>query len=123
MLVRVAGSPYDATTIAVVLASVLLVYARPRRLGAITGADGVFAFPGAETGLLPDVGFIATTRLPLSDRTTVIPFPPDLAVEEASPSQRRGEMAAKARIYLGGSTRLCGSAGRNASRSMCGARG
>lgn len=106
VLVRMAGSKYDATTIAVLLASLLLVYARPRRLGAVTGADGVFTFPGAETGLLPDVGFIAAARVPLIDRTKVIPFPPDLAVEVASPTQSRGDMAAKARIYLGGGTQL-----------------
>ena len=106
VLVRMAGSKYDTTTIAVLLAALLLVYARPRRLGAVTGADGVFAFPGAETGLLPDVGFIVAARLPLIDRTKVIPFPPDLAVEVSSPTQSRGDMAAKARIYLGGGTRL-----------------
>src|SRR5579862_8054054 len=57
VLVRVAGSGDLATNIAAVILSTLLIYVRPRRLGRVTGADGVYRFPGAETGLIPDVGF------------------------------------------------------------------
>ncbi|HZS89658.1 MAG TPA: Uma2 family endonuclease [Chloroflexota bacterium] len=107
VLVRVAGSGFDATTIAVELASELRNYARPRRLGRVTGADGVYRFPGAETGLLPDVGFVGVDKVALiTDRSKLLPFAPDLAVEVASPSQGPNEMAAKARTYLVGGTRL-----------------
>src|SRR5918911_3459730 len=55
VLVRVAGSGDLATNIAVALAAILFTFVHPRRLGRVTGADGVYKFPGAETGLLPDV--------------------------------------------------------------------
>ena len=108
VLVRMAGSSFDATTIAFNLGADLRAFARPRRLGVVTGADGVYKFPGAETGLLPDVGFVEATKVPAIDRTKPIPFAPDLAIEVASPSQKLGsdEMAAKARRYLQGGTRL-----------------
>lgn len=106
-LVRVAGSGDEATTIAALMLTALNVFVVPRRLGRVTGADGVYRFPGAETGLLPDVGFYAAERRALvTDRSKPIPFAPDLAVEVASPSQAAGEMAAKARVYLRGGTRL-----------------
>jgi len=106
VLVRVAGSPFDATTIALILAATLLSFVRPRGLGAVTGADGVYRFPGAETGLLPDVGFVGADKVPAIDRRRPIPFPPDLAVEVVSASQDEEAMAAKARRYLRGGTRL-----------------
>jgi len=59
------------------------------------------------TGLLPDVGFyVAEKRALIVDRTKPISFAPDLAVEIASPAQGPSEMAAKARVYLAGGTRL-----------------
>jgi len=44
--------------------------------------------------------------IPDDDDEKPIPFAPDLAVEVASPSQNSDEMAAKARTYLRGGTRL-----------------
>lgn len=106
-LVRMAGSGNEATTIALAVASELRAHAVPRRLGVVTGADGVYKFPGAETGLVPDAGYYsAERRVLISDRTKPLPFAPDLAVEVASPEQRPGELAAKARLYLSGGTRL-----------------
>ena len=107
VLVRVAGSGELATNLAIAIASHLFAFVHPRRLGRVTGADGVYRFPGAETGLIPDVGFYGADRFPLvTDRSKPIPFPPDLAVEVASPSQDADELAAKARRYLDGGTRL-----------------
>jgi Uma2 family endonuclease len=107
VLVRVAGSGYEATTIGLTIAAELRAYARPRRLGVATPADGVYRFPGAETGLLPDVGFIAASKVPfIVDRRKPMPFAPDLAVEVASPDQDADAMEAKTRLYLGGGTRL-----------------
>ncbi|GAC1399432.1 MAG: Uma2 family endonuclease [Chloroflexota bacterium] len=107
ILVRMAGSGKRATTIAAELLGELRAYVRPRRLGLVTGADGVYKFPGAETGLLPDVGFYSAERDALIvDDEKPIPFAPDLAVEVASPSQDADDLAAKARIYLRGGTRL-----------------
>ena len=107
VLVRVAGSGNRATTLAVVLSSALLTFVRSRLLGVVTGADGVYKFPGAETGLLPDVGSYRAERVSLiNDEDKPIPFAPDLAVEVASPSQDAREMAAKACVYLRAGTRL-----------------
>jgi Uma2 family endonuclease len=107
VLVRVAGSGEEASTIGLDLGAELRNYVRPRRLGRVTGADGVYKFAGAETGLVPDVGFYRAERRPLvRDRCKPIPFAPDLAVEVASPDQRPDELAAKARFYLRGGTRL-----------------
>ena len=106
VLVRVAGSAFDATTIAGIILAALLGYARSRRLGAVTGADGVYKFPKAETGLLPDVGFVGAAKLPLIDKKKPIPFAPDLAVEVASPAQNHSDLADKAQRYLEGGTRL-----------------
>jgi Uma2 family endonuclease len=106
-LVRMAGSGEEASTIAVELTSELRNYVRPRRLGRVTGADGVYKFPGAETGLVPDVAFYAAAQRGLvADRRKPIPFAPDLAVEVASPDQRPDQLAAKVRRYLGAGTRL-----------------
>src|SRR5437016_2021197 len=105
MALKEAGAIRSA---AVETATVALnAHVRPRRFGVVTGADGVYKFPGAETGLLPDVGFYAAEHRELIvDRTKPIPFAPDLAVEVASPSQDVGAMAAKAQQYLRGGTRL-----------------
>ena len=94
VLVRVAGSGDEATTIGATIVGELYAFVRPRRLGVVTGADGVYKFPGAETGLLPDAGFYAAARRAL------------IAVEVASPSQKQNDMDAKARTYLRGGTLL-----------------
>jgi Uma2 family endonuclease len=107
VLVRMAGSGFDATTLGFELGAELRNYARPRRLGRVTGADGVYKFPGAETGLVPDVGFLTAAKVALiADRGKPIPFAPDLAVEVASPDQQPEALAAKARTHLDGETRL-----------------
>ncbi len=107
VLVRMAGSGDEATTIAHYFGVALTTFVQPRRLGIVTGADGVYKFPGAATGLIPDIGYyMAARRVLVTDRSRPIPFAPDLAVEVASPSQDADDMAAKACAYLGGGTRL-----------------
>ena len=107
VLVRVAGSGFDATTIGGNVYAALRAFALPRRLGVPTPADGVYKFVGAETGLLSDVGFVEASKVPLIvDRRRPIPFAPGLAAEVASPDQTADDMAAKARRYLHGGTRL-----------------
>jgi Uma2 family endonuclease len=107
-LVRMAGSGQRATMIAAILLGALIAFVRPRRLGVVTGADGVYKFdPVRETGLIPDVGFYVAARQSLIvDPNKPIPFAPGLAVEVASPSQSTGDLAAKAALYLAGGTRL-----------------
>jgi len=107
VLVRVAGSGKRATTIGGNVYFALRSFVQPRRLGVPTPADGVYKFAGAETGLLPDAGFYVAARDALiTDPTKPIPFAPDLAAGVASPDQTALDMAAKARRYLRGGTRL-----------------
>jgi Uma2 family endonuclease len=107
VLVRVAGGGNRASSLGAAIGALLYAFVRPRRLGIVTGADGVYRFPGAETGLIPDVGFYGAERAALiTDEDKPLPFAPDLAVEVASPSQDAEDMAAKARTYLSGGTRL-----------------
>jgi len=107
VLVRMAGSGEEATIIGTEIGGELRAYVRAHRLGVVTGADGVYKFSGADTGLLPDVGFYAWERHPgHRPGPRPVPFAPDLAVEVVSPDQKPDEMAAKARLYLAGGTRL-----------------
>jgi Uma2 family endonuclease len=107
VLVRMAGSGEEATRIGGLLLIALGSFVYTHRLGVVTGADGVYKFPGAETGLLPDVGFYARERHPdHRPSPRPVPFAPDLAVEVVSPDQTADEMAAKARTYLTGGTLL-----------------
>jgi len=107
VLVRMAGSGEEATNIAGIIFGVIFAYVRPRRLGRVTPADGVYKFPGAETGLLPDVGYYNSALFArVMDKKRPIPFAPEVAVEVASPEQTAADMAAKAARYLGGGARL-----------------
>ena len=107
VLVRMAESGKRASTIAGNVYAALRAYVQPRRLGVVTPADGVYRFPRAETGLIPDVGYYVADRDRLiEDEDKPIPFAPDLAVEVASPTQGAAEMATKARLYLHAGVRL-----------------
>ena len=107
VLVRVAGSGLWATTIGRRLAGRLGDFVEDYNLGAVSGADGVYTFPGAKTGLLPDAAFIdAPHRTLVRDINKPVPFAPDLAAEVVSPSQDAAAMAAKVQVYLRGGTRL-----------------
>ena len=107
VLVRVAGSGTWATTSGRRLGARLGDYVDEHDLGLVTGAEGVFKFAGAETGLLPDVGYLAAARADLIvDLGKPIPFAPDMAAEIASPSQDAGDIAAKVHQYLRGGTSL-----------------
>ncbi len=105
VLVRMAGSGQQATALGMKLGARLFVHVEARGLGVVTGADGVYKFPGAETGLLPDVGFYHQARQSLiKDPTKPIPFAPDFAIEVASPSQGRAELTEKAHTYISNGT-------------------
>lgn len=112
-LVRMPGSGFDAARIALRLASALLIYVEDRGLGAVTGADGTYNIttPGTtlETGLVPDVAFVATARMPTANSPDYRKAPhlaPDLVVEVVSPSQYHPGMNAKAQLYLDAGVRL-----------------
>jgi len=105
-LVRVPGSGVAAAEATAAISFGLHAFVRPRRLGVVTSASGIFTFPNVETGLVPNVGYYVARRALIVDHTQPIPFAPDLAVEVASPSQDADNLAVKARTYLHGGTRL-----------------
>jgi Uma2 family endonuclease len=122
MLIRMAGSGLRASTIARRLAGRLGDFVDDHGLGQVTGADGVYKLPGAETGLVPDVGFFHAARQPLiKDPNKPIPFARDLAVEVASLSQDRADMGQqRPRCILTEGRNWCGSCGPTILRSMYG---
>jgi Uma2 family endonuclease len=56
--------------------------------------------PGRQTVLQPDVSFVRADRLPPRPWDAYFAFPPDVALEVRSPSERRGHVTRKVRIYL-----------------------
>ena len=86
-----------------------------RRIGDHVEANDLGETFAAETGFLisrdPDTvrgADVAYLRRELADRITEthIPFPPDLAVEVASPNDRPGEIAARTDEWLGAGSRM-----------------
>ncbi len=101
-LVEEMPSGFRSTRIAALFVAYLVMYARPRKLGEVCGADGGFILQrDPDTVLSPDAAFIRADRLSPSDQAIVgfLPTYPDLAVEVLSPSNRAGEVARKVEIY------------------------
>ena len=90
-----------ASVLAQWIGALLVMWVRPRRLGAVTGADGSYILTrDPDTVVVPDVAFVRWERLPgrrIPDG--YIPVPPDLAVEVISPPDRPGEISRKQAIY------------------------
>jgi Uma2 family endonuclease len=82
-------------------------FLRGRRLGVVTGADGMMRLVSGRVRM-PDVAFVSWASLP-GRRIPDEPIPnlaPDLAVEILSESNTRGEMALKRQEYFAAGTRL-----------------
>lgn len=87
---------------------VLRAFVKEHRLGIVTYPDNGFqiSLPGQpDTVVAPDIAFVRAEQVP-PRRTKYLAVAPDLAVEIASPTQYRPEMAAKARLYLAAGVRL-----------------
>lgn len=86
----------------------LLAFVLPRRLGAVTGADGSFVISqDPDVVLVPDAAFVRGDRLPaLTERGRFYRGVPDLAVEVRSPSDQWRDIEAKVGRYLAAGTRL-----------------
>lgn len=98
---KVPGAGGEASALASWIATLIILYVRPRRLGMVTGADGTYIIlSDPDTVVVPDVGFVRQQRLPGGVRPErYIPIPPDLAVEVRSPSDRPGDIAKKLELY------------------------
>src|SRR5947209_10015707 len=97
-LIRMPPEGGEASSIGVLLTGAILTFVLQHGLGRVTGEQGGYDL-GPDTVLAPDVGFMRADRVPPRDSPLYArawPGAPDLAVEVASPSQYRPEMAAKA---------------------------
>ena len=94
------------------LAHVILLFVDVQGLGAVLPPETGFDLSGSgqpNTVLAPDVAFVRADRMPSRASATwdaYWPLAPDLAVEIASPTQYRPELAAKAHRWLAAGVRL-----------------
>lgn len=97
----------EESAIALLIGHLLISYVKPRKLGIVSGSDGMMKILSRRVRI-PDVAFISWSRLPggkVPDR----PIPemaPDLAVEVLSDSNTRKEMSNKLREYFTAGVKL-----------------
>ena len=90
------------------IGTLLEVYARPRHLGVVCGAETGFILErDPDTVRGPDVSFVRQDRIPPEGEPEGYwPFAPDLAVEIISPNDRYREVEEKVEDYLKAGVRL-----------------
>ena len=107
VLVEKAMSSSREASLAVFITTYLVIFAQPRKLGRVLGADGMLRL---RLGLvrIPDVSFIARSSFPDGKlpKEAIWRIAPDLAVEVLSKSNTRTEMARKRQEYFTAGTRL-----------------
>jgi Uma2 family endonuclease len=91
-----------SSAIGVLIAGLMAVHVRQRRLGYVTGADGGYQV-GRER-YIPDAAYISKARQPTQPGDAYNPQPPDLAVEVLSPSNDADEVRIKIANYLAAGT-------------------
>jgi Uma2 family endonuclease len=92
---------YEESELAMLIGTLLNNYVRPRKLGIVTGPDGILQlFPGLVR--IPDVAFACWDRFPGRKRPKArIPhLAPDLVVEVLSRGNTRAEMTRKLTEYF-----------------------
>ncbi|MGD0540363.1 MAG: Uma2 family endonuclease [Tepidisphaeraceae bacterium] len=98
---------FDESLIAMRIAQLLLNFVMPRKLGIVSGPDGMMRII-PERIRIPDVAFVSFDRLP-GRKTPGVPIPdlaPDLAVEVLSESNTPQEMQIKLAEYFAAGVRL-----------------
>lgn len=104
LIVMPPPKPYNSEIAAEILYH-LKAYNKQHNLGRITGADGAYRL-SEETLLVPDVAFIAHTRIPESYERGVskaYEAAPNIAVEVISPTE---QVRKKTRTYLDAGTQV-----------------
>jgi len=98
---------YEASVVAMVIARILGNFVASRRLGLVSGPDGMFQLL-ASTVRGPDVAFVSRDRLPDGrfPRDAYPAIAPDLVVEVLSPGNTRAEMARKRIEYFHSQVKL-----------------
>jgi Uma2 family endonuclease len=98
---------FEESILAGLLLSLLRAFIYPRKLGVVSGADGMMRlFPGLVR--IPDVAFASWNRIPgrRFPRVPIAGFAPDLAVEVLSGGNTPAEMARKRQEYFSAGVRL-----------------
>jgi Uma2 family endonuclease len=98
---------YEASVVAAAISEILRRFIVPRRLGLVSGADGMFQLL-ASSVRGPDVAFVSREQLPGGNFPTEAypPIAPDLVVEVLSPGNTKGEMSRKRIEYFHSQVRL-----------------
>ena len=98
---------FEASVVAATIARILGNFITPRRLGLVSGADGMFQLLSTSVRG-PDVAFVSMARLPGGKfpRDAYPAIAPDLAVEVLSPGNTKGEMSRKRIEYFHSGVRL-----------------
>jgi Uma2 family endonuclease len=98
---------FDEGALGLSLGRYLLGFVEPRRLGWVSGADGMMRIVRRQVRM-PDVAYVSRERAPGGKRPKgpIAAVSPDLAVEVLSASNTPAEMARKRREYFEGGTRL-----------------
>ena len=98
---------FDASVVAATISSLLGKFVSMRRLGAVSGADGMFRLL-ASSVRGPDVAFLSRDRFPNGQfpQEAYPSLAPDLAVEVLSPGNTKAEMMRKRIEYFHSGVRL-----------------
>jgi Uma2 family endonuclease len=86
-----------SSELAILIASALLAFVRPRKLGRVTGEGAGYIVAGRR--LSPDVAFVAAARQDQLAREGYNPIAPDFVVEVVSPTDREPAIRRKLAIY------------------------
>ena len=86
--------------LAALIAHLLLIYVRPRRLGSVHVELSASSPLSRRTLLVPDVAYNSAKRSPVPRPKGYAPIMPDIAVEVRSPSNTFVELRRKAETYL-----------------------
>lgn len=86
-----------SSEIAILIASALLAFVHPRRLGRVTGEGAGYIIAGRK--LSPDVAYVAAARQDQLAAEGYNPVAPDLVVEVISPTDRQLAIRRKLAIY------------------------
>lgn len=107
-VVRMSPSYSRHGKISALLVGLLFEYVRARNAGCLFTAEaGFYLERDPDTVRAPDVMFVARERIPKEGLAEgFLPFPPDLAIEVISPSDKFSEVMEKAHSYVAAGVRL-----------------
>ena len=98
---------FESSVVAAAILAILRQFVSTRRLGLISGADGMFQLL-ANVVRAPDVAFVSLKQLPQGRFPTDAfpPLAPELVVEVLSPGNTKAEMSRKRIEYFHSGTQL-----------------